>query len=645
MGGWQTKETPIGGLRNFVVALVGSHTNYCTVIKYIRQMSSKQADRLARQAAIAALAAEMMGSSAESTFEAHPKQAKEAERREQELKAALASASSEGAVFVDEETVDAGADNEREQWSSSAGPPRTHSSSSSSSSSSASASSSLKSAAVDPTNDEDDDTNEDGNNATTENSLDQFAVDNKIPITHQVELGGHSKAVTYLSIPPTGNRVITGSLDYSIKIFDFGGMDSRQRAFKSLEVQSGHPVQSISHSPNGDRFIVATGSATPYVYDKDGQFIIKFIKGDMYIRDQSQTKGHTMEVTCCQWHPTQKDTVLTASLDGSIRLWDLLGLAHFGDLTSKHVLKLKGQVATQTRLGATACCFSPTGNRILGAGSDGAIYIWFEKKTYSKADIVLKSEYFTSSISSVSVSPDGMYLAARAPNQDNILMWDFSSIGTKMTTVLTPAQQKPLLRITDVCNEYPTSNAEFSPDSKFVCCAAVTRSSSSSSSSASSTKSLLQFYHIPSLLQMLPDPSFYPLVVSTPTVKIGLGAASIFVKWQPKINQIFCRYFSIVWILYFDGIIRFSVHLAPPLVTPLSSLTSEYLPREPCCQREKQPDAKSNSLQTMRFQSGKSSHPWAKEIPCMPCNEDSVIRRLLQPRLLLVEEYQRLQSL
>ena len=40
-----------------------------------------------------------------------------------------------------------------------------------------------------------------------------------------MELGGHSKAVLCLSAAPQGNRVITGSIDYSVKIFDFGGMD------------------------------------------------------------------------------------------------------------------------------------------------------------------------------------------------------------------------------------------------------------------------------------------------------------------------------------------------------------------------------------------------------------------------------------
>lgn len=44
-----------------------------------------------------------------------------------------------------------------------------------------------------------------------------------------------------------------------------------------------------------------------------------------------------MEVTGVAWHPIDKNTVLTSSLDGSVRIWDLLGESTFGNLCSKHV--------------------------------------------------------------------------------------------------------------------------------------------------------------------------------------------------------------------------------------------------------------------------------------------------------------------
>ena len=49
----------------------------------------------------------------------------------------------------------------------------------------------------------------------------------------------------------------------------------------------------------------------------------KFVKGDMYIRHLKNTKGHISSLTCGEWHPKTKETVLTSSEDGSLRIWDV----------------------------------------------------------------------------------------------------------------------------------------------------------------------------------------------------------------------------------------------------------------------------------------------------------------------------------
>ena len=55
-------------------------------------------------------------------------------------------------------------------------------------------------------------------------------------------------------------------------------------------MQDGYPVTALSHLPSGDRFIVGTGSSQPKVYDREGVELMKFVKGDMYLRDLSNTK-------------------------------------------------------------------------------------------------------------------------------------------------------------------------------------------------------------------------------------------------------------------------------------------------------------------------------------------------------------------
>lgn len=59
------------------------------------------------------------------------------------------------------------------------------------------------------------------------------------------------------------------------------------------------------------------------IYDRDGLTLGEFMKGDMYIRDLKNTKGHISGLTWGEWHPRAKETVLTSSEDGSLRIWDV----------------------------------------------------------------------------------------------------------------------------------------------------------------------------------------------------------------------------------------------------------------------------------------------------------------------------------
>ena len=388
-------------------------------------------------------------------------------------------------------------------------------------------------------------------------NFDQFVEERKIPIANQIDLTGHSKAVSCISIEPAGNRVVTGSYDYAVKIYDFGGMDSRHRPFQSIEAQESHMVVSVSHSPSGDRFIVATGSAQPKVYDRDGKELIKFVRGDMYLRDLSNTKGHTMEVTGVMWHPTEKEIVLTCSMDGSLRVWDLQGETTFGNLINRHVLKVRGLISAN-RVGVTSCCYSPSGTKIIGGCADGSVQIWLEKKVYSKADIVLRHDLFsTRDITSVTIHKDNNTLAMRCTS-GHIALWDIRSEKTA---------KAPVKVMPNLPSDYPTANVTFSPDGTLLCCGTSpvaapimtsapivdeSTASGSSSSAASSTsvvvagekselKSRLYFYDVAS-------------TTTSPSLSIALEAEStaIMVKWHPSTNQILCTMSSGVTRVLYD---------------------------------------------------------------------------------------------
>jgi WD repeat-containing protein 70 len=362
-------------------------------------------------------------------------------------------------------------------------------------------------------------------------NLDEYAEANKIPVSHQADLKGHSKAVMTLSVDTPGNRVVTGSLDYQTKIYDFGGMDSRFRAFTSFEPSEGHPVISVCHSPHGDRFILGTGSCQPKVFDRDGNLIITFVRGDMYIRDMTNTKGHTMEVTGVYWHPTEANTVISTSLDGTMRIWDLLGEAVFGNLVNKHVLKIRSIVAaatSQTRIGGTCCTMTSNGKYYIAGASDGTIHIWQDKRAYSRPDIVIKSAHGIGStacvVRSVIASSDGSKLFSRGEDE-LIKLWDLKKPSA------------PLKVFSSCPNPYPTANIALSPDNKFMMCGvsssanakAKAKNASENNGDASEQSALLLF-----------DLS---LESTSPCMRLSVPdiGSIIFVRWVASTNQILCR--------------------------------------------------------------------------------------------------------
>ena len=52
--------------------------------------------------------------------------------------------------------------------------------------------------------------------------------------------------------------------------------------------------------------MVVTGSSQMKVFDRDGKERGETAKGDMYIRDLRNTKGHVSPCTFGQWHPNDR---------------------------------------------------------------------------------------------------------------------------------------------------------------------------------------------------------------------------------------------------------------------------------------------------------------------------------------------------
>lgn len=142
-----------------------------------------------------------------------------------------------------------------------------------------------------------------------------------------------------------------------------------------------------------------------------------------------------MEITCVQWHPTQINTIITSSLDGTVRVWDLKGEALFGSLINKHVLKLRltSATASVSRHSATCCAYSCDGKYILAGSSDGHIFIWQDKKVFSRTDFSLAGVH-QGGVTSIVVHSQSLFFFSRG-EEGSIHMWDLKKVSNKQAPI------------------------------------------------------------------------------------------------------------------------------------------------------------------------------------------------------------------
>lgn len=79
----------------------------------------------------------------------------------------------------------------------------------------------------------------------------ELTLGRQLPITNEVRLCGHRKRVSALALDPAGARLLSGSFDGALKMWDFAAMDTQFRSFRELEVEEGYPVNSLSYAPQG----------------------------------------------------------------------------------------------------------------------------------------------------------------------------------------------------------------------------------------------------------------------------------------------------------------------------------------------------------------------------------------------------------
>jgi WD40 repeat protein len=218
---------------------------------------------------------------------------------------------------------------------------------------------------------------------------------------------GHTEAVTCVALSPDGKRIVSGSEDRrnrgkpaELKVWDADkGSETR-----SLLGHTGH-VSCVAFSPDSKRIVSGSWDKTLKVWDAD--------KGSEIL----SLKGHTNRVTCVAYSSDGKRLV-SGSNDSTLKVWD-------ADKGSE-ILSLKGHTGF-----VTCVAFSPDGKRLVSGGGaifSGGVYspgIPGELKVWNadKGSESFNLQGHTSYVSCVAFGPDGKRFVSGSHDK-TLKVWD-----------------------------------------------------------------------------------------------------------------------------------------------------------------------------------------------------------------------------
>lgn len=276
-----------------------------------------------------------------------------------------------------------------------------------------------------------------------------------IPSSNEVVMEGHGKAITDFDIDPSHTRLATGSLDYSVKLWDFSQMNESLSYYRTFEPVEAHPIFNVRFSLDGKTLLICAGNSQPKLMSREGRTTFECVKGDMYMSDMMNTHGHTTIVTECQWHPTNPAYFLSSSHDGTVRVWDIHGRLVGIDQQLGHRSLHKARSARNTKVAVESCTWAPNGHIIAGGCLDSSIQIWETEKGHSSHPILANYTAHRDGITCLKFFNDSNRLISRSKD-NTVKIWDIRNF------------HRPVEVWEDLLNINYKTQVDLSPDERYI---------------------------------------------------------------------------------------------------------------------------------------------------------------------------------
>lgn len=163
----------------------------------------------------------------------------------------------------------------------------------------------------------------------------------------------HSQPVNDLDFHPQSAVLISGSMDRTIKLFDFAKL-SAKKAFRVI--QDTHNVRSVTFHPCGDFLLAGTDHALPHLYDVNT--FQCFLSAAIH---DSHVGGPINQVR----YNNVGSMYATGSKDGGVRIWDGVSAQCVRAMPAAH-----GPAP------ATSVAFTQDSRYLLSCGKDSTVRLW-----------------------------------------------------------------------------------------------------------------------------------------------------------------------------------------------------------------------------------------------------------------------------
>ncbi len=208
-------------------------------------------------------------------------------------------------------------------------------------------------------------------------------------------LRGHTASVTSVAFSPDGSRIVSGSRDWTLILWD-------AKSGKPIgEPMSGHTgeVTSVAFSPDGSRIVSGSADSTLILWDaKSGKPIGKTVR------------GHTDGVNAVAFSP-DGSRIVSGAADNTLILWDAKSGKPIGDPMRGHTDQVN------------AVAFNPDGSRIVSGSTDNTLILWDAKSGKPIGDPM---RGHTDWVRAVAFSPDGSRVVSGSWD-NTLILWDAKS--------------------------------------------------------------------------------------------------------------------------------------------------------------------------------------------------------------------------